>query len=466
MSPTRYSHLIVATAWLVAGEAAWAQQSMDWRTGAGPSRSVERKEPLLLRNIFGKRKTPSPVPAGTVATAAAPGNALAVPAQPAPPVDKTGPGPAAVSGEIPASSPGPTAVATSESVAAAISKITGKSNGEMLNSVSKALDGNQEQLKTLARSMEGDPSKLVEEGRKLLQDPEVSASARQALEAVAKPGAANGKVSASSLEEVKHLAEKAAANPKLVSEGKQFVSENRELLENGKEFLKEKVALNSAAAKDLQSQLPAVRSQLAQFKAPALIPAAASMPSGPLPPWVGPGVPAPRDPVVDPIPRPEVDPDNVTKITAEFARFDANTNVVTFEENVELSHKEFDLQCQVLEAELKPGKDGSQADPGLAKAQAAGGGIRKATAKGFVIIQKVSADGKIQVAKSRQAIYDAESGDVILSDFPTLQSGPNLITGAEETTKIYLRKNGKYEVKGRADYEVVPEKDVLKGLPR
>lgn len=461
---------MAATALLAMADVAWAQQSMEWRTGAaGQSRNAERKEPLLLRNIFGKRRTSGQAPAGTVATAA-PADAAAAMNPAAPGAAKPGAvpvvAPSPASAAAPAAPNSPSSATTTEAVAAAISKIAGKSNGEVMTSVSKALDGNHEELKTLAKSVEGDPSRLVAEGRKLLQDPEATASAREALEAVTKPGSAKGKVSASSLEEMKHLAEKAVANPKLISEGRQFVAENRELLENGKEFLKDKVPLDPSAVKELQDKLPSARNELGQFKVPAKIPTLAGMPSGPLPPWVGPGVPAPRDPVADPIPRPEVQPEDVTKITAEFARFDANTNVVTFEENVELNHKEFDLQCQVLEAELKPGKEGSQADPGLAKAQAAGGGIRRATAKGFVIIQKVAADGKLQVAKSRQAIYDAESGDVVLSDFPTLQDGKNLISGAEETTKIYLRKNGKYEVKGRADYEVVPDKDVFKGLPR
>lgn len=425
------------------------------------SRNGERKEPLLLRNLFGKKRT---VPqASADAPAAAPQTDPGA-AEGQPMVSEvlpTGGQPIAV----PEAAPG---LSTSESVAEAISKLAGDPGRDALSAASKVLDQNKTELKTLARSAEGDPSKLLTEGKKLLQDPELTASARQALEAVTKPGAQGAKVPASSLADMKQLAEKVAGDPGLVASGKKLLSENPELVAGGKELLKENKALwEPENVQGLMDKLPQVRSQIAQAKVPAVIPAAAAIPSGPLPPWVGAGVPAPRDPVADPIPRPEVPPEQVTRITANFAKFDANTSVVTFEENVELKHQDFNLSCQVLVAELKPGREGLQQDPGLAKAQAAAGAIRRATATGYVIIQKISPDGKIQVAKSRQAVYDAETGDVILSDYPQLQSGKNLISGEEQTTKIYLRKNGEYQVKGRAEYEVVPEGgDPFKNLQR
>lgn len=472
--------LVIATAVWLAQAPGYGQHN-DRRAGTGASRSADRnKEPLLLRNLFGKRR-----PGTAEAPVAAPADpavlatstpAAPVPGEPAGVVPAQG-GAAAMAAaasagssrisSAPVSVAAPSSTSASDSVAAAINRITGKSKGEMAASASKALEGNSEELQKLARSVEQDPSKLLEEGKKLLDDPQISASARQALEAMTKSEGKGPKVAVSSLEEVKQLAEKMVSDPALMENGKQFLAENPGLLEEGKQLLKDKQRLvEGGKAKEFLERLPEVGGQLAQIK-PPVIPAPSAVPSGPLPPWVGTGVPVPKDPVVAPIPRPDVQADQVTRITAQFARFDANTNVVTFEEDVELSHQEFDLSCQVLIAELKPGKDGSQPDPTMAKAQAAAGGIRRAIAKGYVIIQKISADGKIQVAKSREAIYDAESGDVVLSDFPQLQDGNNLISGAAQTTKIYLRRNGKYEVKGLAEYELVPEGgDPLKTLQR
>ncbi len=176
---------------------------------------------------------------------------------------------------------------------------------------------------------------------------------------------------------------------------------------------------------------------------------------------IGSTVPLPQDPIATPIPRPQADPSKLTRITASRAEFDANTNVVIFEEDVELDHPEFHLTCQVLVAELA--KD--ESDPAPADADptrlAAAGGIQKATARGFVQIEKLSPDGKVQVAKARQAVYDATSGNVTLAEFPTLQDGNNLIKGADETTKIFLRSSGKYDVVGPAKYELVTESNAL-----
>jgi len=64
-------------------------------------------------------------------------------------------------------------------------------------------------------------------------------------------------------------------------------------------------------------------------------------------------IPAPVDPLPNRIARPDIDATSKpTRITAGFAAFDANTNVVTFEENVELDHVEFRLTCDILIAEL------------------------------------------------------------------------------------------------------------------
>ena len=460
MKATRLSLVLIVVAAVCLAPLDGRAQS-DRRLTSNSSRNADRKEPLLLRNLFGRLKAQQ-APAPQAVSEPATGQ-LTQPETETLPASARAALAAVSVGVKPdlgaGSSPG--ASSPSQSVATAINKIKAQSNSEVVASASKALDGNKEELRTLARTVEGDRSKVVAEGKKWLKDPEVASTAREALEMVGRPESAEKKVTASSLEEMKRAASRA------VSEGKHLLADNPDMAAQGKQLLKEtKGMLGEDKVKDLKGAVPDLENKLNQIKATTVVPSAASIPAGPLPPWVDPKLPLMRDPVVEKIPRRDVQPAEMTKITAEFAKFDANTNVVTFEEDVELCHNQFDLKCQVLVAELKPGKEGAPPDPNMAKAQAAAGGIRKATAKGFVIIQKMSADGKVQVAKSREAVYDAETEDVILSDYPQLQDGPNLILGVENTTKIFLRKNGKYEVRGRHECEIVPEKGGLNSLKR
>ncbi len=194
------------------------------------------------------------------------------------------------------------------------------------------------------------------------------------------------------------------------------------------------------AAADVKKQAPTVR----------LLPA-------------GVQVPAPIDPLPNRIPRPDVDASvKPTRITAGRAEFDAKTNVVTFEDNVELDHIEFRLTCDVLVAELsnpdKAAKVGGAAadmgNPQAAAARVAAGGLKSATAIGYVVIEKLTPEGS-QVAKSRKTVYDATSQIVTLSEYPVLDDGKNLVRGKEAWTRIILSPDGKYRVDGPATFELV-----------
>ena len=141
----------------------------------------------------------------------------------------------------------------------------------------------------------------------------------------------------------------------------------------------------------------------------------------------------------------------MTRITADESQFDANSNIVTFEGNVELDNHDFDLTCDTLEVYM-PKKEEGQVAANPAE-DAAKGGIDKAIARGYVVIEKLKPDGTLQVAIARRAVYDAVTGNIVLTDFPQLQDGPNLIKGKTEATRIYLRPNsGEYDVKGPANY--------------
>jgi lipopolysaccharide export system protein LptA len=180
-------------------------------------------------------------------------------------------------------------------------------------------------------------------------------------------------------------------------------------------------------------------------------------------------VPPPIDPLPNRIPRPDVDASvKPTRITAGRAEFDANTNVVTFEDNVELDHIEFRLTCDILIAELSnpekaakagdPDKD--KGNPQAAAARVAAGGLKSATATGYVVIEKLTPEGS-QVAKSRKTVYDVTTGMVTLSEYPVLDDGKNLVRGKEAWTRILLSPDGKYQVDGPATYELVTSNNQL-----
>jgi len=429
---------------LFLAESGWAQSGSDRRSSFSDRKAERqsRRSGGLLEAIFGKRSAPQ----GRVVRSPETGASPRAEVEP----DESG-GESAQPGD---------AEGAVDSAIEEMRRHGGEGvSRDMVSSASKMLEGREKELEPLARSLKQDPNKLLEEGRRVLEDPEASASAREALRKLSETSP-EGAIPASSLEKVKQAVREGKASEDLLSQGKKLISENPNLLEQGKNLLARKSELASTSpGGDRSREEPEGRMSEAEIR--SVLPKAAAT-NAPLPPWVGSDVPLPSDPVVEPIPRPEIEPEQVTRITAEFARFDANTNVVTFEENVELDHHEFDLSCQILVAELKPDENGKKPDANAAKARASAGGIRRAEAKGFVIIEKISPEGKIQVAKSRHAVYDAESGDVILSDFPQLQDGNSLISGSTQTTKIYLRRNGKYEVKGLAEYEIVPEGDPLK----
>jgi len=265
-----------------------------------------------------------------------------------------------------------------------------------------------------------------------------------------------------------------------------------ELLSQGAKLIESSLPAAKSGQVDLDGIMPAVASAAPAIKevaAPILKEAAAQTGSAkkkpssdaarPDPAPRAPGVrllpggmeiPAPVDPLPNRISRPDVDASTKpTRITAGFAAFDANTNVVTFQENVELDHVEFRLTCDILVAELNnPEKakaegdpKGGQEAPQAAAARVASGGIRIATATGYVVIEKLTPEGS-QVAKSRKTVYDARTQIVTLSEYPVLDDGKNLVRGKEAWTKILLSPDGKYQVDGPATYELVTSDNQIK----
>ncbi|MCB1231392.1 MAG: hypothetical protein KDN19_14055, partial [Verrucomicrobiae bacterium] len=76
--------------------------------------------------------------------------------------------------------------------------------------------------------------------------------------------------------------------------------------------------------------------------------------------------------------------------------------------------------------------------------------FKKAIATGGMVeIEKLDANGKVQVAKARKAEYDAITEDIILTGGPpTLQSESGFVNPKSPDAVIILRKDGNHEIQG------------------
>ncbi|MEO0446524.1 MAG: LptA/OstA family protein [Verrucomicrobiota bacterium] len=310
------------------------------------------------------------------------------------------------------------------------------------------LEGRESELESLAERAEQDPNQLLEEGQRLISDP---ASQEKISQALARASGESEMIRAQGFSEddIRNGLAKAQSQMTQMSDAEKqgLVSQVRSEVDDPE--------AGSSLLRRVQSEIGRSNEPEAGHFIAQVNRAQNNRPGRPG------GAPAPMDPVAVPIPRPQLASIQITRITAEAARFDAKENVVIFEGNVELDHHDMTMECNVLEAELL----NSAADANQAAAQASSpGGIKRATARGFVFIEKMKPDGGVQVAKARHAVYDALEEQVVLSDFPQLQDGQNLVSGRNQTTKIFLKQNGQYKVEGLADFEIVTPRNELKRL--
>lgn len=307
---------------------------------------------------------------------------------------------------------------------------------------------------------------------RLFEEKNIDPETRKQVESAAKEMLENKETQDAVKEAAKALADQESSSD-LLEVGQGLLADPDSAMKKGTELSQDPDFLSNAA-KQVEKMDPDALQRAAAQLAPLanddrVVAKAIAATSNAAPKGLSPlSVPKPTDPVVKPIPRPNQDPTRITKIIAEQAEFDANTNLVTFEDNVELDHPEFDLTCDILEAELKK-QEGTGEDKVVAPTQtAASGGIERATASGYVVIEKLTPDGKTQVAKARRAVYESATGNVVLMVFPQMQDGQNLIKGTSEATRIFLRPNGKYTVEGPAEITLVTPGDSnpLKLKPR
>lgn len=143
---------------------------------------------------------------------------------------------------------------------------------------------------------------------------------------------------------------------------------------------------------------------------------------------------------------------DVMEIESDESIMDNNKRLITFVGNVIVTEPRFNLTSDKLEVWMNDDTnlDGSS-DSADSGAQAADKPpFKRAIATGGMVeIEKIGADGKVQIAKARKADYDAATGDIVLSGGPpTLQSGSGFVNPSSPDAVIILRADGNHQIKG------------------
>lgn len=117
--------------------------------------------------------------------------------------------------------------------------------------------------------------------------------------------------------------------------------------------------------------------------------------------------------------------------------FDSKANLVVFEDEVVVKHPQFDLVCDKLIVFLK--QDAEKGESAMDKAIATGK---------RVTVRQVDEKGEVQIGQARKVTFEEDSGNVILEDWPQVQTGSKLVQAKEQSTIIILNQSGKMKING------------------
>lgn len=136
--------------------------------------------------------------------------------------------------------------------------------------------------------------------------------------------------------------------------------------------------------------------------------------------------------------------DAKTEITAKKeATFDNTTSKAEFTGSVVVKDPQFTLYCDNLKVSLKKGSRG----------------LQQAIATGNVVIVQDNKDetGKVvkSICRSGQAVFEPDSGDIVLTVWPSVQQGVNLQVSTEESTKMTLNRDGRSKTEGASKTVIV-----------
>jgi lipopolysaccharide transport protein LptA len=136
---------------------------------------------------------------------------------------------------------------------------------------------------------------------------------------------------------------------------------------------------------------------------------------------------------------------NAMEITSEEVEMDNAERTTTFIGNVDLKHPTFHLKSDRLLIYMNEENQSAEGKKSEGETDAP---FKEAVATGArVIVERVNADGKKDVGQARKVVYDALTGDLVLSGGPPqLQSGGSLVKTYSESATITLKKNGNHSV--------------------
>lgn len=142
---------------------------------------------------------------------------------------------------------------------------------------------------------------------------------------------------------------------------------------------------------------------------------------------------------------------DVMEIEADESVMDNEKRLITFTGHVVVTEPRFNLTSDRLEVYMNDDTnlDGTPAAGAASSNEDAPPFKRAIASGGMVEIEKIGADGKVQIAKARKADYDAVTGDIVLSGGPpTLQSGSGFVNPSSPDAVIILRADGNHQIKG------------------
>jgi len=147
--------------------------------------------------------------------------------------------------------------------------------------------------------------------------------------------------------------------------------------------------------------------------------------------------------------------------------FDGDKHVAVFADDtdgVKLNNPDIYILCEELEVHFHE-EDAATKEAKEAAAAAGGntalGGtssIDVAYARGRkVFLQKKNPNGKIQIGQCREAIFDGDTGDLVLKVWPQIQENDNLVIATAETTQIIIMRDGRLKFIGPTETRVANE---------
>jgi len=327
-----------------------------------------------------------------------------------------------------------------EATAKTPEKTTSSSDAAKPKASESKKSSNSDQLKSIVGQLENskiDPDDLIRKARARMNEEKASSSKKKPA-TVAKPSATDKKTNVAAEAEKKEVAKTAA--PAIAAPAKV-----------------EKKMVTAGVVKSAPKPKAA-----ASLRPPSLVSVTAiATPKAEAPPanlqasLAASNVPAPKPRIAATKKKKKKSANDVMEIVSDEAETDFEKNTVTFIGNVVLTEPTFNLTCDRLLIYLN--EKGEEAD----------GEFKKAIATGaIVIVERINEKGKKDVGQSRQVVYDALTGDIVLSGGPpVLQSGGGLVNTSSPDATITLKRDGNHSVKDKSVF-IIPVKGKKGGAPK